>query len=135
MILIGIYRPPILIGIYRPPKIRAMQAEQQHLAMVEDKLNDISMWAALKKQALIIIGDLNLDRLRPDRREGKILLDLEEVHDLQCLITKPTRITKTSETLLDVILTTKPNMFKRCCVINPEISDHHLVYGLLTKPV
>ena len=85
----------IFIGIYRPPKIRAMQAEQQHLAMVEDELNDISMWAALKKQALITIGDINLDRLRPDRREGKILLDLEDVHDLQCLITEPTRITKT----------------------------------------
>ena len=40
-----------------------------------------------------------------------------------------------SETLLDVILTTKLNMFKRCGVINPEISDHHLVYGLLTKTV
>ena len=85
-----------------------MQAEQQFLAMVEDELNDICMWAALKKQAMIIISNLNLDRLRPDRREGNILLDLEEVHDLQCLITKPTRITKTSETLLDVILTTKP---------------------------
>ena len=125
----------IFIGIYRPPNIRAIQAEQQRLVMVEDELNDICMWAALKKQAMIITGDLNLDRLRPDRREGKILLDLEEVHDLQCLITKPTRITKTSETLLDVILTTKPEIFKHCGVINPEISDHHLIYGLLTKAV
>ena len=106
----------IFIGIYRPPNIRAIQAEQQRLVMVEDELNDICMWEALKKQAMIITGDLNLDRLRPDRREGKILLDLEEVHDLQCLITKPTRITKTSETLLDVILTTKPEIFKHCGV-------------------
>lgn len=77
------------------------------------------------KQAMIITGYLNLDRLRPDRRERKILLDLEEVHDLQCLITKPTS-TKTSETLIDVILTTNPEIFKHCArgVINPEISDH-----------
>ena len=60
------------------------------------------------------------------------MLDLEEVHDLQCLITKPTGITKTSETLLDVILTTKPKIFKH---INPEISDHHVIYGVLTKTV
>ena len=92
--------------------------------MVEDEL---------KKQAMVITGNLNLDKLRPDRREGKILLDLEEVHDLQCLITKPTRITKTSETLLDVILTTKPEIFRQCGVINPVISDHYLIYGLFTK--
>ena len=77
------------MGIYRPPKIRAVHAELQHLSMVEDEL---------KKQAMVITGNLNLDKVRPDRREGNILLDLEEVHDLQCLITKPTRITKTSET-------------------------------------
>ena len=77
----------------------------------------------------LITGDLNLDRLRPDRREGKILLDLEEVHNLQCLIIKPTRITKTSETLLDVILT-KLEIFRQCGVINPEISDR-----ILLRPV
>ena len=66
----------IFIGIYRPPKIRSMQAEHQHLAMVEDELNDICMWTALRKQSMVITGDLNLDRLRPDRMEGKVLLDL-----------------------------------------------------------
>ena len=114
----------IFMGIYRPPKIRAVHAELQHLSMVEDEL---------KKQAMVITGNLNLDKVRPDRREGKILLDLEEVHDLQCLITKPTRITKTSETLPDVILTTKPEIFRQCGVINPEISDHHLIYDLFSK--
>ena len=32
------------------------------------------------------MGDLNLNRLRPDQREGKILHDLEEVHGLHCLM-------------------------------------------------
>ena len=39
----------------------------------------------------IIVGDLNLDRLRLDRSQGKILRDLEEVNDLHCLINEPTR--------------------------------------------
>ena len=99
------------------------------------RLNDICTWAALRKQAIIITGDLNLDGRRTDQREGKILLDLEEVHDLRCLITQPTKMTKTSETLLDVILTTKPAIFKQCGVINPEIRNHHLIYNLLTKVV
>ena len=74
----------------------------------------------------------SLNRLQPDRREGKILLDLEEVNDLPSLITQPTRITKTSETLLEVILTKKPAVFKHWGVINPESSvstqakDHNI---------
>lgn len=63
-----------------------MQAEQQHLVMVENELNNICIRIALKKQTMVITGDLNIDRLRTDRKDGKILLDLEEVHDLQWLI-------------------------------------------------
>ena len=62
--------------------------------MVEGELNDTCMWEALRKQAMVITGDLNLNRLRPDPREGKILLDLGEVHDLQCLLTQPISITQ-----------------------------------------
>ena len=71
------------------------------------------MWASLQKQLVILLGDLNMDRLRPETREGKILKDLEDVHGVQCMITEPTRITQTSETLLDVILTNKPQMLKK----------------------
>ena len=123
----------LFIGIYRPPKVK--QVNHQYFVAVEEELNDICMWASLKKQAIVITGDLNMDRLRPDRIEGKVLLDLEEVHDLQCLITKPTRVTPTSETLLDVILTNKPQLFKQCGAINPEISDHHLIYGIIAQSI
>ena len=92
-----------------------------------------SLDRALKKQTFIVTGDLNLDRLKADSREGRILTDLEEVHGMQCLITKPTRITPTSETLLDVILTNKPNLFRGSGSFNPEISDHHLIYGILKR--
>jgi len=70
----------LFIGIYRPPKVK--QVNHQYFVAVEEELNDICMWASLKKQAIVITGDLNMDRLRPDRIEGKVLLDLEEVHDL-----------------------------------------------------
>jgi len=71
--------------------------------------------------------------MRPERREGKLLTDLEEVHGLECMITRPTRVTPVSETLIDVILTNKPGMFKISGSFDPEIlSDHHLVYGILS---
>ena len=102
----------IFLGIYRTPKLSDHQPDTHYLERVEEELNDACMWASLKKQIFIITGDLNLKRLKPGSREGKILADLEEVHGMQCLITKPTRITPTPETLLDVILSNKPNLFR-----------------------
>ena len=72
----------IVIGIYRPPRTVT------HL--LEEELHHICNWAALQKQAYMIIGDLNLDRLRPDKVEGKLIRDFEETLDLECLINQPT---------------------------------------------
>ena len=88
-----------------------------------------------KKKTVIIVGDLNLDRLRLDRSEGKILRDLEEASDLHCLINEPTRVTANSQTLIDVMLTNNPALFKNCGVYNPEISDHSMIYGEMTEKV
>ena len=46
-----------------------------------------------------------------------------------------TRVTKNSSTLIDVILTKNPGLFKKCGVFNPEISDHHMIYGLMGEKV
>lgn len=46
---------------------------------------------------------------------------------MECLITEATRITPTSETLLDVTLINKPEIFKVSGSFNPEINDHHLI--------
>ena len=59
--------------------------------------------------------------------------DLEDVHGLECLVTKPTTITDTTETLLDVTLTNRPDLFKECGVDDPDINDHLMVYGILTE--
>ena len=52
---------------------------------------------------------------------------------MQCLITGPTRIRPTSETLLDVILNNKSNLFRTEGSFNSEICDHHLIYGILKQ--
>ena len=57
------------------------------------------------------------------------------MYGLECLITKPTRVTPTSATLLDVILTNKPELFRASGEFNPEISDHHIIYGLMKDKV
>ena len=52
-----------------------------------------------------------MDRLRPNEREGKLLIDLEDIFNLKCLISKATRVTLKTQTLLDVILTNTPDLF------------------------
>ena len=63
----------IIIGIYRPP--RNLCSDYQLL--LENELSQVCNWASLQSNSVVIIGDLNLDRLRPDKREGKLLQDLE----------------------------------------------------------
>ena len=54
-----------------------------------------------------------------------------ERNDLYCLINKATRKTKTSETLLDLILTNNKRTTLTSGVVDTLISDHSLVYTVL----
>ena len=64
-------------------------------------------------------GHLNLNRLDTNKWGGKILKDLEDGFGLECLIANPTRITKLSSTLIDVILTKRPDIFTEGGTYNP----------------
>lgn len=121
----------LLIGIYRPPKAIG----KNYFSELEDELHVLTTWATQEKQTVIITGDLNLDRMKSNRTECKILTDLEEVHGLECLIKDPTHTTDSTETLIDVILTNNPDLFEQSGVVFPEISDHGLIYGLMKEKV
>ena len=123
--------------MYRPPKQSGKKGLEyyKYLETVEQELNDIVMWASLQKQSVVLLGDLNMDRLRPNEGEGKILKDLQDVDNLQCIITDVTRITPNSQTLLDVILTATPEMFKKYGTYDPVVNDHCLVYGVMRERV
>ena len=68
-------RSIVVIGIYRSPSIAFTISYQQQL---KEELNHICTWASLHKRDLVLLGDLNLDRLRLDKAEEKLLRDLEE---------------------------------------------------------
>lgn len=102
---------------------------------MEEELDKIISWAISKRQTVIITWNLNLHRLKPREREGKLLIDVEEVLELKCLIDIVTRVTLTSSTLLDVILTSKPGLFESTGVAEMGFSDHELIYGFFNKAV
>ena len=64
-------------------------------------------------------------------KDGTNLLDLMEIFGLDCLITKATRKTKTSEKLLDLILTSNKKKTLVSDVVDTQISDHLLVFTIL----
>ena len=42
-------------------------------------------------------------------------------------------MTKTSQTLLDVMMTNKPELFRKANVYDPGLSDHAMVYGIMRE--
>ena len=78
---------------------------------------------------LIIIGDFNCD-------VGKSLSDPQTqklqfmccLYQIDQLITEPTRVTPTSATIIDLILTNRSENISESGVIHLGISDHSLVY-------
>jgi len=127
----------LVLSIYRAQKQKrkGIEPSLQDFKSVEEELNHICQWACFQKQSVIILGDLNLDILILDRAEGKLLKDLEEVNNLQCMITEPTRVTAHWESLLDVILTNNTDSFKKCGAYQPEMSHHHMVFGEMKEKV
>ncbi|CAH3114421.1 unnamed protein product [Pocillopora meandrina] len=123
----------IIIGIYRPPK----SVSGDYQLQLEGELNGICTWASLRRNFVNVIGDINLDRLRPDKSEGKLLLDLEVEQEPTCLIDKPTRTEKKglshTSTLIDVLLTNKSERFKCGGVYYPSLSDYALIYGIFKE--
>lgn len=123
----------IVLALYRPPKQSKGNNGSKYLQNVEEEMNDLFQWSCLQKQGIVILRDLNMDRLKPGQGEEKMLRDLEEVYNLSCLITEPTTVTMHSCTLLDVLLTNSPKLFNRCRVYNPEISDLYMICGKMKE--
>lgn len=116
-------KPFVIIACYRPPK--SDNSFFDYLEMVISKLD-------AEDKEYIILGDINSDLLPSNQCSDsnvKVLKSLLEVFQLTQLITEPTRITQTSETLLDLIITNKPDRILVSGTNQLGCSDHNLVYA------
>ena len=53
------------LGIYRPPH----NLNSSYAVKLENELSSICDWAAFQNKAVIELGDLNHDRLKPNTKE------------------------------------------------------------------
>ena len=107
--------PSILLGsVYRHPKASVKSF---------DYLLDIFSEMVLKSKPMFILGDLNSDQLCQTSKLKQILKQIK----LQQLINKPTRVTQSTATLLEVIITNKSEMVIESDVYPCEIGDHELI--------
>ena len=111
--------------VYRPPSISKHQRTGE-LSSIFEEVSTLT-------ETVFYTGDFNADLLNPDKppKDGRNLLDLMEIFGLDCLITKATRKTKTSETLLDLILTGNKKKTLVSDVADTQINDHSLVFAIL----
>ena len=86
---------------------------------------------------IAVLGDLNCNVLK-ESPESKALSNFLSETNLRQIITTPTRITDTCESLIDVTLVSSPDLVHARGVINSPISDHlpvNVEFKLkLTKP-
>ena len=85
------------------------------------------------RQEIVLIGDFNMDMLIDDKTGRTENKAIKEFCDSFCLfnqITKPTRVTETSRTGIDVILASHPDRFSTCGNLHLGVSDHDLIFAV-----
>ena len=116
--------PSIILGcFYRHPKANASSFNY-----ILDSFKNV----ILRDKPIFILGDFNDDLCKTDNKMNKFVSNLK----LHQLITKPTRITSDSATLIDLFITNCKEMVLESDVIPSPVGDHEaiLVSLNLRKP-
>ena len=109
----------LLVSGYRPPNSNIKE-------FLRDYKLAVKTWQNLKHHELVIGIDHNLDFLKSDKHtQTQIFLELNLDSDMMPTITRPTRVTQTSTTLIDNVFISKglQNNYSSLILID-DISDH-----------
>ena len=93
----------------------------------EELLKPSYIQALTMNKPIAVLGDLNCNVLKESPESNALSNFLPETN-LKQIITTPTRITDTCESLIDVILVSSPDLVHARGVINSTISNHLYVY-------
>ena len=115
----GRLKPFIVTSIYRPP-----EKPVSYFRYIECLIASLES----EKKESIIMGDRNCDFLDRSNNNTKNLKRILNSFELTQLIKEPTRTTATTKTVIDHIITNKPNMISNSGVISCGISGHDVVF-------
>ena len=107
--------------MYRPPN-----ADETYY----NKIIDCLMKVSNEEKDFVILGDLNFDYKIDESLRSNPLFMLEVLFSIKQLVDSPTRVTATSSTIIDVILSSCPQRHTTTKVLKYGISDHFMI---LTK--
>ena len=113
------YKPFLVTSIYRPPGKPVAYFHDIEL-LVRDIDNQII--------ESIIMGDTNCNFMDKSNSDTKNLLKIMNTYNLKQVINDYTRVTGTTKTCIDHIMTNRPDCVFKSGVINCGISDHDSVY-------
>ena len=110
--------------LYRPPSAKVCY---------RDILSNNIEKALSMNQNVVIIGGCNCDVLNTDDCSNNCVSEMCTLFHLNQLILNPTRITPSSCTLIDLILTSVSEFHQNTKVIPVTLSDHYLIYTTITN--
>ena len=123
----------LVCAVYRPPDVS--------IDCFDTDLSPNLVTASLLNKPIYIIGDLNSNLLKPNIPESVALMNFCRMFNLTQTVSSPTRVTDSTATLLDVIITTNANQIREVKITESSVSDHDLVYAVVrlkkqrSKPV
>jgi len=124
-------RKNIVIGtVYRPNSY-----PNADINIFIHTMNELQYLLANENKEIFIMGDMNIDLLKFSSHEktGDYLENVFSQGFLP-LITKPTRITLHSATLIDHIYTNKTDVHATSGIVVTDVSDHFGVFAIITRP-
>ena len=103
----------LVCAIYREPR-----SPVAHWDLIEDSIEQAKLTGI---DHIFILGDLNEDVLKPNSKISSLCNDFH----LTQLLTEPTH----DKALIDVILTTSPDIINDCGTLPPSLSKHKAIYA------
>ncbi|XP_068229711.1 uncharacterized protein [Palaemon carinicauda] len=111
--------PSIIVGcVYRHPKAAVTSFNY---------ISDVFKEVILRNKPIFIYGDFNDDLLKKENKLGKLIKNLR----FDQIVDKPTRITSTSASLIDLVITNSKYMIRKSEVTPSSIADHENILTLL----
>ena len=105
--------------IYRPPS-----ATKEYYERIVDMFES----ARMTEYPIISLGYLNFDYVVNETLSTNPIYYIETAYEMRQLINQPTRVDDKTSSILDVILTSHPELHRKSAVLKYALRDHYLIY-------